>query len=128
MTNIDKFKDEIIPKTIDFLHLQGWKKVRLQVDFPFTDKMKTKYAEFYNPKNLPNCYLEIRRTKQMACSVQVDNIPEYFYYDLLQPEDILESKIPELINFLSVYASINKEIYEKRLSFFNDFHSILKPK
>ena len=124
--NTSKFIDEIIPKAVDFLKLQSWKKMRLQVDFPFTDEMQLKYNRYSSQGQIPNCYLEILMNGKIECSVIVERNPEFFYCDFISPSIIHNDKIDDLIDFIAIYTSINIEIYEKRLIFFNDFYKLLK--
>lgn len=126
--NTAKFIDEIIPKAVEFLESQSWKKIRLQVDFPFTDEMQLKYNEYISENHFPNCFLEILHNGKLACSVLVEQIPDQFYYDFIPPNLIHEDKISEIVDFMAIYTSINIEIYEKRLSFFNTFYDLLKSK
>lgn len=124
--NTTKFIDEIIPKAVDFLKLQSWKKIKLQVDFPFTDEMQLKYDEFLSDNLFPNCFLEILVNGKVACSVLVEKTPELFYYDFISPKIIHEEKINDIVEFMAIYTSINIEIYEKRLIFFENFYTLLK--
>lgn len=124
--NTQKFIDEIIPQAVEFLEYQDWEKINLQVDFPFTDKMEEKYTYFSSKDHFPNCFFEILKSGKLACSVLVEKTPELFFYDFIQPSQIHENKVKDIVDFMAIYTSINIEIYEKRIEFFNNFYTLLK--